>query len=127
MPWTLIKRMMIWENGLQKKSTLKLRFREGAKQNKTEEYQSIESESDDFYRIKRPLAYSLISIWGCFETILFVIVLLANEYQQRPTKSVNKAFMDGYCYKKDNSDAIICKILTSALLFIGGKTVSLPK
>lgn len=127
MPWTMIRRIAIWVNRSRQKSALSLRSISVAKTKKTEEYQSIESGNDDSNKIKRPLAYSLISIWGYFESILFIIVLLAKEYQQSSNKSVNKSFMDGYCYKKDNSDAIICKILTSALLFIGGKTVSPTK
>lgn len=74
--------------------------------------------------MKRPIAYALISIWGLSETVLLIILFMTSIHEPKPT------FMKGLCtiaeepVTKKYKYMIIYKIVTSTLLFIGGRSVS---
>lgn len=84
--------------------------------------------SNDF---RKPSFFCFLSKWACFELTVFLIILLIKSYYFNDLNCphYNKSYMNGYCIDHDDSknvnvDAIVKKILTSALLFIGARSVS---
>lgn len=93
------------------------------------EVQHVASQADENgieAPMKRPIAYSLILIWGIIETVLLITLMFMANKQEPPKLT----FMNGRCSTDEesqriaSSEMIIYKIVTSTLLVIGGKSVS---
>ncbi|XP_031634443.1 uncharacterized protein LOC116347844 [Contarinia nasturtii] len=66
---------------------------------------------------KRPITYTLIQIWGFFETLILVVLLITK------TKDIGDNFLDGFCSHSFCDrivfKAIVLKIVSSILLTLG--------